>query len=100
MHLGLDYDGFFVQVKVCQVPLPEGRYGVFVQGSLIDEVVVIGTDGREVGAESAGGYSFFPGLSYGVDHVLPEIVKEIQSWGVSALKGSPTKSRYMLTLDL
>ena len=28
-----------------QVPLTEWRYGIFVKGSLIDELVVIGADG-------------------------------------------------------
>jgi len=39
---------------VGQIPLSGERYGVFVYSPLIDEVVVIGTDGREVGAEGAG----------------------------------------------
>ena len=39
---------------VGQVLLPEGQDGVCVEGTFIDEVVVIGTDGREVGAEGAG----------------------------------------------
>ena len=39
---------------VGEVLLPEGKDGFCVEGTHIDEVVVIGTDGREIGAEGAG----------------------------------------------